>query len=79
MKNRIYVLSKAGHARRECQHSVILKKIEFTYKLRQDNHGKNVSVQWLIKNLIYALSKVGQPRRECQCSVANEKSNLRTN
>ena len=55
-----------------------LWKFEFTYFLRQDNHGENVSVQWLMKNPIYALPKAGQPRRECQYSVANEKSNLRT-
>ena len=25
------------------------------YSLRQDNHGENVSVQWLMKNRIYIL------------------------
>ena len=55
-----------------------LWKFEFTYLLRQDNHGENVSVQWLMKNRIYVQAKAGQPRGECQCSVANEKSNLRT-
>ena len=55
-----------------------LWKFEFPHHLRQDNHGENVGVQWLMKNRIYVLSKAGQPRRECQCSVANEKSNLRT-
>ena len=55
-----------------------LWKSEFTYILRQDNHGENVSVQWLMRNRIYVLAKAGQPRRECQCSVAIEKSNLRT-
>ena len=55
-----------------------LWKFEFPHQLRQDNHGKNVSVQRLMKNPIYVQPKAGQPRRECQCSVANEKSNLRT-
>ena len=55
-----------------------LWKFEFMYILKQDNHGENVSVQWLMKNRIYVQSKAGQPRRECQRSVANEKSNLRT-
>ena len=79
MKNRIYVQAKAGQPRRECQCWVANEKSNlFTYKLRQDNHGENVSVQWLIKNQIYVLAKAGQPRRECQCPVANEKSNLHT-
>ena len=55
-----------------------LWKFEFPHQLRQDNHGENVSVQWLMKNRIYVPTKAGQPRGECQCSVANEKSNLRT-
>ena len=37
-------------------------KIEFTYKLRRDNHSENVSVQWLVKNGIYIPTKAGQPR-----------------
>ena len=80
MKNRIYVQTKAGQPRGECQCSVAnkIKKNEFTYFLRQDNHGENVSVQWLMKNRIDVQTKAGQPRGECQCSVANEKSNLRT-
>ena len=77
MKNRINVQAKAGQPRRECECSVANEK-SFTYSLRQDNHGENVSVQWLMKNRIYVQTKAGQPRGECQCSVANEKSNLRT-
>ena len=46
----------------------ILRKIEFTYSLSQDNHGENVSVRWLAKNRIHVLPKPGQPRRECQRS-----------
>ena len=79
MKNRVYVPTKAGQSRRECQRPVVFEKsIEFTYVLRQDNHGENVNVRWLMKNRIYLLPKAEQPRRECQRSVANEKSNLLT-
>ena len=65
-ENRIYVQAKAGQPWRECQCSVNNEKIEFTYNLRQDNHGEIVSVLWLMKNQIYVPSKAGKPRRECQ-------------
>ena len=55
-----------------------LWKFEFPHQLRQDNHGGNVSVQWLMKNRIYVQTKAGQRRGERQCSMANEKSNLGT-
>ena len=46
-----------------------LWKIKFTYSLSQDNHGENVSVQWLVNNRIHIQSKPEKPRRECQRSV----------
>ena len=55
-----------------------LWKFEFTYSLSQDNHGKNVSVRWLVKIRIHVLAKPGQPRGECQHSVACENSNSHT-
>ena len=68
-ENRIYVQAKAGQPWRECQCSVTNEKIEFTYNLRQDNHGEIVSVQWLMKNQIYVPSKAGKPCRECQYTI----------
>ena len=54
-----------------------LWKIEFAYPLSQDNHGKNISVKWLVKSWIHIPSKPGQPRGERQRAVAYEKSNSR--
>ena len=48
-------------------------KFEFTHKLRQENHGKNISVQRLMKNRVYVPTEAGQSRRECQRPVVFEK------
>ena len=55
-----------------------LRKFEFTYILNQDNHGKNVSVQWFVKKRIYVHPKPGQRRQKRRHSMVCEKSNSRT-
>ena len=57
----MHVPPKPGHSWLECQFPEACRKIECTYPLSQDNHGRNVGVQRLVKkNLIYAPPKQGK-------------------